>query len=295
MRCTLFLAVAVAFVPALAAQATYAQTPPADDLPSRVRAVLAAHCSECHAETLARPKGRFGYVTDLPRLVAEAQVVPGQPDESPLFELLAHDDPEFRMPPRTAKAGPLSTEQIELVRAWIAAGAPAPADRDSASPPATPPTVPAVAPSAAPPTPPAAPRSIGDRAFAFVGKFHPVIVHFPIALLIVAAFAELLVMGGWRAGRETNRLLVPLGALSAVIAVVIGLIAASAEGFTVATVWTHRLLGILAAACAVLALAFQALLKERLYRVFLFVAAALTGLAGHFGGLITFGDDHFSF
>ena len=49
-------------------------------------------------------------------------VAPGQPDESELLARITADDPELHMPP--PKSGrPLSPEQIELIKRWIAEGA----------------------------------------------------------------------------------------------------------------------------------------------------------------------------
>jgi len=46
-------------------------------------------------------------------------VTPGNPDDSDLYEVLMESDPDDRMPPN----GPLSSEQIQLIRTWIAQGA----------------------------------------------------------------------------------------------------------------------------------------------------------------------------
>src|SRR5436190_3145372 len=101
-----------------------AATPAADeqrDLASEVRAVFSAKCTACHGSNLVKPKGRFGYVTDLARVVANREmVVPSAPEESELWELVRRGE----MPPDDSPAGPLSAEQKETIRAWIAAGAP---------------------------------------------------------------------------------------------------------------------------------------------------------------------------
>jgi hypothetical protein len=49
-------------------------------------------------------------------------VVPGQPDDSSLYRALVSADPEKVMPPPKSK--PLTAEEIETVRRWIAEGAP---------------------------------------------------------------------------------------------------------------------------------------------------------------------------
>lgn len=48
-------------------------------------------------------------------------IVPGNPDDSELFEKITEDDPDKRMPPPPAL--PLSAEQQETIRKWISQGA----------------------------------------------------------------------------------------------------------------------------------------------------------------------------
>jgi hypothetical protein len=84
--------------------------------------VFAAKCAHCHGPHLAKPKGRFGYVLDLARVAANREmVVPFSPDESELWQLIRRGE----MPPEDSTTGALSAEQKEVIRAWIAAGAPA--------------------------------------------------------------------------------------------------------------------------------------------------------------------------
>ena len=54
-------------------------------------------------------------------------VVPGDPAAGTLVARLIHTDPAERMPPE-GEGEPLEPEQIETLKAWIAAGCPAPAD-----------------------------------------------------------------------------------------------------------------------------------------------------------------------
>jgi len=93
------------------------------DLGSAVRAVFAAKCTGCHGPDLVKPKGRFGYVLDLVRVAANREmVIPFSPDKSALWELVKQGE----MPPDDAPSGALTVRQKEVIRAWIAAGAPAP-------------------------------------------------------------------------------------------------------------------------------------------------------------------------
>src|SRR5436190_8105744 len=121
--------------------------------PAHVRDVLAAKCSQCHGPQLPHPKGKFGFITDLRRLGADANyVVPGDPGGSYLWNQI--DDGE--MPPKKAKAGPLTDQEKADIEEWIKAGAPAPVGE----------------PERPPPAPPAPPRPTLERIGAFVGRFH---------------------------------------------------------------------------------------------------------------------------
>ena len=92
------------------------------ELAAAVRTAFSAKCVQCHGPSLRRPKGKFGYVLDLERMAANPElVVPSKPEESKLWTLLRDNE----MPPPKAKAGPLTADEKELVRAWVAAGAPA--------------------------------------------------------------------------------------------------------------------------------------------------------------------------
>ncbi len=53
----------------------------------------------------------------------EAAIVAGKPDASPLVARITSDDKDVRMPPAGER---LSAREVELVRAWIGAGAPWP-------------------------------------------------------------------------------------------------------------------------------------------------------------------------
>ena len=91
------------------------------DLATEVKAVFQAKCSECHGPRVPKPKGNFGYVLDLKRLASDPKkVVPSKPEESVLWQLVRDE----MMPAEGARAGPLTKEQKETIRAWIEAGAP---------------------------------------------------------------------------------------------------------------------------------------------------------------------------
>src|ERR1041384_4802537 len=86
-----------------------------------------------------------------------------------------------------------------------------------------------------------------------LGRFHVVIVHFPFALLVVAAVAELWSMVRRRGISRTARVCLVLGALAAAAAAGSGWVHAGAEDAS-QTLSIHRRLGIATAAISILTL-----------------------------------------
>ena len=112
-----WLLLAALITPCLAAE------PPAFD--AEVRPILADHCFKCHGfDKRRRFMGlrldtREGALAELDS--GHRAVVPGDPEASEMMQRIAATD-DRRMPP-AAEAKQLSTEQIETLRQWIAAGA----------------------------------------------------------------------------------------------------------------------------------------------------------------------------
>jgi hypothetical protein len=123
------LRTAIALTLACATTAAFAQT---DDLSApdylrEVRPILAGSCFPCHGMDAGTREG--GLRLDLAETARQGgdsgdpAIVPGDPTASQLIERIATDDQSLRMPPADAKP-PLSAEQIDVMRRWIAAGAP---------------------------------------------------------------------------------------------------------------------------------------------------------------------------
>ncbi|MGB6043376.1 MAG: DUF1549 domain-containing protein, partial [Pirellulales bacterium] len=107
--------------------ATEAEAAPENvDFVREVRPILSEHCFECHGPDentreaglrLDLEKGAFGEADS-----GEIPILPGKPDQSELVRRITSDDEDARMPP--AEHGkPLSAEQIDTLRRWIAEGA----------------------------------------------------------------------------------------------------------------------------------------------------------------------------
>jgi len=147
--------------------------------------------------------------------------------------------------------------------------------------------------------------STRDRLIRFAGKFHPVVVHFPIGLLIAALFSEIFgAVFPIRRFREAARVLVNLGAPMAAIAAALGWAAgrfAKYPGELEQVLSTHRWFGI---STAVLALTTLALLElfwrkqdpglRRAYLAALVLTALFVGITGHLGGTLIHGTEHFT-
>jgi uncharacterized membrane protein len=132
---------------------------------------------------------------------------------------------------------------------------------------------------------------------ALIGRLHPLLVHFPIALIVLAAGAEVLALATarqrWRTFAIANA---QAGAAFALVAVVAGWRLALEPGMDSAPLleW-HRWLGVSATA-AVLAAALATVLARRhstaavwIYRVALFIAGVLVAVTGHLGGVLVWG------
>lgn len=96
----------------------------AADFKRDIAPILKAKCWECHSEKAGKEKN--GYVFDnLERLKGDigpsGQIIPGNPAESPLMDLLtAPDGDKRRMPPN---GDGLSPRELKLMREWIKDGA----------------------------------------------------------------------------------------------------------------------------------------------------------------------------
>jgi hypothetical protein len=272
----------------------FAEGPPATaeaaDLGSQVHAIFSKKCTQCHGTHLRKPKGKFGYVTDLNKVAADPKiVVPSRPEKSKLWKMVENDE----MPPEEAKAGPLTADQKQVIQSWIAAGAPPPSPARSAPPPA--PTE-ADEQESAP-----APFSVG-HLLGWIGKFHVTVIHFPIALLLAAALGEL--WCAWRGERTPwppVQFCVLLAAAGAAVAVPLGWLLADKGGAGASEpeiLRLHRWLGTTVGVCAVSLAALSQVDAHRQrrswpFRVLLWISALLVGAAGHFGGLLVHGEDFF--
>jgi len=145
---------------------------------------------------------------------------------------------------------------------------------------------------------------MAEHIIEFLGRTHLVVLHFPIALLIVAAMVEVCtalaprlrrgpISGGYRPSRHAG-LLFFISLLATVVSVITGLIFGFGDG---SEVDLHRILGIVSGVLVLIT--GIALLMARgpapgrgakIYLGLLVLSAVMIGITGHLGGELTHGE-----
>lgn len=263
-------------------------------LAQEVHAIFEAKCVDCHGPELPRPKGKFGYVLDLKRVGENPDyVVPGNAEESEIYQMVLTNE----MPGEDADVPALTPQEVETVKRWIEAGAPGNlADKTEAEPTANTAVIAAVAKPADP---------LWKAVIRWIGKFHPVSTHFPVALMFAAVLAEGI---GWLTRRDswlqTVRFLVVIAALGALSATVLGWVNAYFSSYDKspgAVLWWHRWLGtgtalwaVICAGAAFMGDCREGTKERTTFRVALAVGAALVGISGFLGSALIYGLDHYA-
>ena len=288
---------------ALGAPAT-ARAPQAD-LGQEAAEVLRARCFPCHSPDSGKRKAvrAWSNALDVAATIEEGLLEPGDPEGSELWLLVVEGD----MPPDDAESGPLSEDERALLFRWIESGAPAsPAPpaaetgEESAGTQDTPgggaDGEPGADPAQETEDAPAERASGGAFAWTDLGVLHPLLVHFPIALLLAAVLSEILVGLGARRLRATSRFCAFLGLLGGVAAGASGWLLAETERAQ-EVIETHRWLGVATGACAVLlVLSLESQSRGRgsrfLHVLFLLATAVLVTLTGHWGAMTSYGEGY---
>jgi len=133
----------------------------------------------------------------------------------------------------------------------------------------------------------------------FLGRLHPLLVHFPIGLLVVALMLEVLTIGGKRKGlREGINCMIYLGTSFAFFSALFGWFLKIQDEYSGDLVDNHQYTGI---ATAVLSLITAIILRNALkkatinlkaYRFMLFITVILLTITGHLGANLTHGEDY---
>jgi uncharacterized membrane protein len=142
-----------------------------------------------------------------------------------------------------------------------------------------------------------------DELIYFAGRFHVLILHVPVGVLLLAIGMEALArwprlfVDGRSPLEPAMSLIWGFGALSAMATVALGYMHASEPGFTGAGVEHHRWAGTALAFTAVLIWAWRAEAPKSFARVSpvgRVVLVVLLIMTGHYGGALTHGPDYLS-
>ncbi|MBB6431347.1 c-type cytochrome domain-containing protein [Algisphaera agarilytica] len=133
----------------------------------------------------------------------------------------------------------------------------------------------------------------------FVGRFHPVVLHMPIGILMLTGLMETLNRLSFGRLKLTTFLPIFLGASSAVAAMTLGILLMSGEAMEGDLVRGHLIWGIATTVIAVAALAVRCLPKfkvgkaySRSYFALLMMACLVMTWASHLGASITHGETY---
>ena len=131
----------------------------------------------------------------------------------------------------------------------------------------------------------------------FLGRLHPLLVHLPIGILLVAAaFAAVSNFKGFKSFKPASRVAIWLGAFSAVIACATGLLLAN-ENYDTELLSRHKYSGFATGLSSLLLVwiynskkIFAYTIKSKFRLAFFFPLIILIFLTGHLGGSLTHGE-----
>jgi len=128
---------------------------------------------------------------------------------------------------------------------------------------------------------------------SFLGRLHPMIIHFPIVLLIAALAFELMDRRRKTASyRQAVRLLVISGMVASILSVAFGLALASSGEYGEEQVSTHRWTGIFTALFSVITMTAYRMQRAGLAFIMLIITVLNVVVTGHLGGEITHGEGY---
>ncbi len=134
----------------------------------------------------------------------------------------------------------------------------------------------------------------------FLGRLHPMVVHFPLSLLLLAAVLEIMTIWNFDSKwRNTINVMLWVGGASAVVSAGLGYMLMIHDQYEGAGVDLHQKLGIATAFLSVTCLWLMIRSRQKKnpewimgYRGVLFTAAISLVLTGHYGALLTHGSDY---
>ena len=282
-----------------AARGSDAEASPQAFYTDRIKPMIAENCLRCHGPTRQRAGLRLDSREAVLRGGHSAIVVPGDPSKSRLIDALSYEDEDLQMPPD----GKLTAAEIADFTRWVQLGVPWGDEPGTGPPSASDGRSPMAAPAQAPPR--AKAESHAPGVLGSPGRLHPLAVHLPIALLLMAAMAEMASIILQRTGRTAQARACEVyadistiaGSASAVLAMGLGwvLYLSSPELRGQLGLW-HGCMGtataVLAAgasAALILATIRSSARWRAAYRVLIVTVALSIAATAHLGGSLVYG------
>ena len=266
------------------------------DFETQIAPLFGKHCLSCHGPDDA--KGDFRIDDREPTL--DGYIEAEDPDSSHLFELITTDSDE-QMPPADA-GGPMSPAEIALVKAWIEQGAVWP-EGVAIQPPSEEEQQVAEVETDQKKQDQDQAKSTWMLLWEICGLLHPVLIHFPLGLIVGGAVFAILGFRGESPMSDAAYYCLCLGAVGSVLAGVSGWSFGFHEGYggwqggaidLGQTIERHRWGGVVLTVLAIF-LAIGATYSRRndpygsgaIWKLCLVGLAGLAGYVGHQGGEMT--------
>lgn len=126
-----------------------------------------------------------------------------------------------------------------------------------------------------------------------LGRLHPLVVHFPISLLWVGLILECI---EWRKKTEQFHAAIAvilwIGTVTAAVAVSLGFILINQDDYSGSTITIHQWSGIATTIFSGLTLFAFSTKEFKSYRILLFLTVLGVSFAGHYGAMLTHGEDY---
>ena len=137
-----------------------------------------------------------------------------------------------------------------------------------------------------------------DNIVAFLGRFHPLVVHLPIGILLLAGLMQIISLTGKKYARALNPAIsfsLFWGGIASLGAIFIGWLLSLQGGYDDDTLFWHKWLGILLALLTFFAWLVKTnkiRLQRSIFYLTLVLVMLLVGVTGHLGGNLTHGDTY---
>ena len=126
--------------------------------------------------------------------------------------------------------------------------------------------------------------------FQFVGRLHPLMLHFPIGLLVVALLFEFLNQKGQKHFKASADLTLWLGAFTATFAAIAGLLLSIGGGYGGNNFDFHKWFGLATSLIAAILIQLQSGKQKGILSLYTILVILLV-ITGHFGASLTHGED----